>query len=115
MGESLIRLDTDETIPVITHYRICAYRIEVPRDDKPGYMEVYLARCYIKEDAYYEDPRLTGGDLMIKVNFQEFLQFINTPTTGQGILKDSMDLIAQFLIDMGYVHGTVVDVDGARG
>ena len=104
---ALIQLATPETIPVITHLKICNWTFEVPRPifEKDGYVDIWLAKCYLENDNYYE---IEIPGINIRIEGEYFDQLKNLPTTIKPLMEDSTEILSQFLIDCGYFEGIVV-------
>lgn len=106
------------TTPVIennltlTHWKICNWKFEVPRlelnEDKQGYIVIYIAKCFVNIDGYLEEPMIKGE--IITITETQFDELINVLTTVQGLMKDFMDVVSQFMIDNNIVDGTLVVV-----
>ena len=109
--KALIELATPESIPVITHLKICNWSFEVPRPalSKDGFVDIWLAKCYVHEGIYYE-ASIPG--INIKLEGEDFEVLKEIPTTTKPLMEDATEILSQFLIDRGFFTGNVVLVNG---
>ena len=111
---SAIELTTSEINGelTLTHWKICNWKFEVPRtdlsEDKVGYIVIYIAKCFVNQNGFLEEPMIKG--VIITITDDQFNELINIHTTTQGLMKDFMDIMGQFLIDQNHVIGTLVEV-----
>ncbi len=114
----VIKLKTPEPLPphiykqdYATHMRICKYEVELARSyqhhDKPGYFIVYAAKCFKEKDFYIEIPGWPGETFRIDNDAYEKLREKTVSARPQD--EDTAETITRFLIDGGYVEGTIVD------
>lgn len=115
----IIQLTNPEALPEgiyaknqATHARICNYHEEIKRIDqfKPrdGWFIVYLALCFKNDEgAYIEIPEWEG--LEFKIEGEKYEILANVDTTTQPFSADVCQIIGQFLIDEGYIEGTLID------
>lgn len=93
----------------MTHYRICAWKFEVPRLklDKKGFIEIWLAKCYDNNGLFEEIPGLEG--VYIKLEDEVFDNLTKVSTKKDALMDGSLEAIAQYLIDKKYIDGEIVE------
>ena len=105
MNESIIELNVpivEEEAPDTTHKRMCNIKFEEVREEmlKPGFIEIWFARCHKDGESYIETENL-GGNFISLVD-TDYLAISN-------ILKASIRDINQWLIDNNKIEsGTVL-------
>ena len=104
----LILTSSPLVCPTLTHWKICSWKFEVPRDSlgKPGSIDIWLARCFLQDGEFIESE-MPG--LNVVIAGAEFEEFIEISTTTQGLMDDSIQILGQFLIDKGYISGTLTE------
>ncbi len=105
--KAFIELADIETFHEITHYKICNWTFEVPRASlgKDGYLNIWLAKCYF-ENGVYVEPEVPG--VMINIVGDDFDDLVSRDTTVKDLITDSMQIISEFLVEKGYLNGTVI-------
>lgn len=104
----VIELTTEEEITV-EYWKVCNIRYEMERIDngKDGFVDVYLAKCikdgddYVELDYDQQHFKIEGGE------FSQFEAYDMIPSVDPTCF-DFIRTVSQFLIDKGYVDGTVV-------
>ena len=106
----LIELAVPVITPNITYLKICSWKFEVSRPelDKNGFIDIWLAQCYLEDGLYKESP-LPG--INIKLENAAFDELIATPTTVKDFMTDSIEILMNFLLDYAYLEGSVVFVE----
>jgi len=111
-GNVVVKLDQDEVPEVITHYKICAWKFEVPRPELgiPGYIQIWGVRSRKKNGIYAEALDVPTFEFLIQE--QEFDEFIGRGTQkSPNFVTATLTAIWEFLIFKGYVNGsTVVEI-----
>ena len=104
-------------IKTLTHWRMCAFKAESPRAVHliPGYLEVWLAKCYENEAGdHIEAPGITGpfDDGRIRLEGDALLSLQSRLSIGGLPTFYEMQLsILQTLIECGIVFGTIIPDD----
>ncbi|HDL85550.1 MAG TPA: hypothetical protein ENH11_04365 [Candidatus Acetothermia bacterium] len=111
MPKLLIELSEPEVRATLTHYKVAAYRFEVARAEleKPGFVQIWLAKSYKDADGLWLEPFSEGVEILIDdpVKYDDFMAM----TIAAGPLGTSVGMaIHQWLVDNGYLDGTVVIV-----
>jgi hypothetical protein len=101
----VIQLNNPEPIQTTAYYKLCAWKLSVPRPDLgvKGWVECWLAKCYRDaEGKYVETEGLTG--IYIKIDDDSLIEQLDSiQTTIKPLAVDSAEIISQFLIDNGLV------------
>ncbi|RLC88900.1 MAG: hypothetical protein DRJ03_01275 [Chloroflexi bacterium] len=116
--ESIIQLETVEEYPVhpdkyptITHARMAFVKAEIsrPYDQREGWITIWLAKGYLCSLGFFhEAPGFPG----VEVNLQEadMMAIAQIPCEADSMMIQFTKIVLQYLIDTGYVSGTVVDL-----
>lgn len=100
-----------DLFPVITHERIVNMKFEIarPYDEKNGYAEIWIAKCYIVDNVLYEAPGLEGKRIYIDETDGEIFEFADSSIGSQDTaFIELCKTIWLYLIEKGYVDGTLV-------
>lgn len=118
--QTVIQLTTPEHYPInpdlfptITHCRIVNVKIEMPRpiDDKAGKVTIWVAKGFLNGgDWFYEAPGLPGEEIVI--DEPELWEFGSAIIVNGNVMPEFLKTVSQFLIDKGYVNGTVIVITG---
>ncbi len=96
----------------LTHVTICNVTIEESRPwaNKSGYFNIWLAYGYLREDGHMVEPEYEGLNVMIteRDDPSQFNDLYNRTTTLKPMMLDVKLIVGQFLIDNGYISGTLV-------
>jgi hypothetical protein len=87
-----------EFMPRCTHARVVniQYEVERPAENKPGYIDVWLAKGFIVDDQFREAPGVPGINVRLEI----------TPRFVEEFADAELDIIST-LIDRGSVSGKV--------
>lgn len=72
-------LDTPIVQDTLTRLKLCQFRFEldrpIPGDERPGYLEFYLAYSY-QGDGFYQEPPIPGIKIRIEASEPEYIEFL---------------------------------------
>jgi len=96
----------------LTHLNLCSFSHEHPRpwNNRYGHFEMWLAYGYLRADGHMVEPSYEGLHITItesqeKAHFDALSAVV---TQALPLANDEKLTIGQFLIDNGYINGTLI-------
>jgi len=94
-------------LPPLTHWQVCKFEMEFRGTGMPAIVRIWLGLVYFDEGVKYKPP--IPGKQFEFVN-GEYDAFADSPTGTLSVHADLEKEIAEYLVNQGYINGTVVEI-----
>lgn len=96
-----------EQLPPLTHWQVCKFEMEFRETGIDPYVIIYLGLVYFDQGVKCK-PNVPGK--MFRFTEGEYETFATSPTSVLAVHEDLEKEIADYLVDNGYITGTVVEI-----
>lgn len=103
-----------EIFPDITHARIVNVKFEVARpfNNKEGFVDVWIAKGYLKNGIFYEAPGYPGVNIVIEN--EELILMMTQTVLGSSLALEVFKILSQYLLDTDKLEGVLEIIEAEQ-